>query len=99
MSVPNYCPYCRHVLTTSGHYVPPMMGDAGFWACAKVCEECKAVGASLIDDERGQLLENVANAADSLMYAAPEVRDLHMERLADALKELHDYRPAESGRV
>ena len=41
--------------------------------------------------ERVLLLEHVVSCATSLMYAAPEIRELHEERLAEALTEFHAF--------
>jgi len=41
--------------------------------------------------ERVLLLEHVVSRATSLMYAAPEIRELHEKRLAEALNEFHAF--------
>ena len=57
----------------------------------EVSERPAAAGEPNEKDERTLLLEHVVNRARSCIYAAPELRALHEERLAEALNELHAY--------
>ncbi len=35
------CINCDHKTKGHGHFVPPSLGDSGFYACTSVCDECK----------------------------------------------------------
>lgn len=35
------CINCDHSNKDHGHYVPPSIGEKGFFACHAVCKECR----------------------------------------------------------
>lgn len=42
------CPNCGH---NGAHYVPPCLGDKGFFACNDLCKECRDEIEPAPDDE------------------------------------------------
>jgi hypothetical protein len=47
------CPNCREPLTDGGHFVPPSLGERGFF----ICQELKALEAKPMSDEGRARLE------------------------------------------
>lgn len=46
------CPKCKHEIPKpqTSHYVPPLVGDSGFFACESFCDVCRAASSECVDD-------------------------------------------------